>query len=83
MTYFSADNNTVEEHFISKENSGILYQAIELLPPKRKLVFRLCKLEGKTYEEVSLLLGISLSTISDHIVKANLFIKSQLLVNAF
>ncbi|MEP7229814.1 MAG: RNA polymerase sigma-70 factor [Ginsengibacter sp.] len=68
----------IEQVLISKETSGILYHAIELLPPKRKLIFRLCKVEGKTYEEVSLQLGISLSTISDHIVKANHFIKTHL-----
>ncbi len=56
----------------------MFYNAIELLPPKRKLIFRLCKIECKTYGEVSLQLGISLSTISDHIVKANHFIKTQI-----
>jgi RNA polymerase sigma-70 factor (family 1) len=72
-------SDTIEESVINKESSGILYHAIELLPPKRKLIFRLCKVEGKTYEEVSLQLGISPSTISDHIVKANHFIKTQII----
>ncbi|MBL7699278.1 MAG: sigma-70 family RNA polymerase sigma factor [Chitinophagaceae bacterium] len=50
---------------------------IEKLPPKRRMIFKMCKIDGKTYEEVSSQLGISPSTISDHIVKANLFIKKQ------
>lgn len=75
----SSKSNTVEDAIINKEESGILYHPLDLLPPKRKLVFRLYKVEGKTYEEVSVELGISLSTISDHIVKANLFIRGQLL----
>lgn len=60
----------MEEILISKENEELLQQAIDALPPQRKKVFVLCKLEGKSYEEVSKLLGISTSTISDHIVKA-------------
>jgi RNA polymerase sigma-70 factor (ECF subfamily) len=76
------NSETIEESIINKESSGILYNAIELLPPKRKLIFRLCKVEGKTYAQVSLQLGISLSTISDHIVKANFFIKTQIIKNA-
>jgi RNA polymerase sigma-70 factor (family 1) len=60
----------VEELWQSDEKSAILQKAIDSLPPQRQLVFRLCKLEGKSYKQVSELLGISVSTISDHIVKA-------------
>jgi RNA polymerase sigma-70 factor (family 1) len=67
-----------DQALISKEESIVLSQTIELLPPKRKLIFKLCKIDGKTYEEVSNQLGISVSTISDHIVKANTFIRSRL-----
>jgi RNA polymerase sigma-70 factor (ECF subfamily) len=62
---------------IDREKIGHLYQIIELLPKKRRAIFRLCKVDGKSYIEVSKQLGISLSTISDHIVKANLFIRSH------
>jgi len=51
------------------EHLTVLQKAIEGLPPQRQQVFRLCKLEGKSYKEVSELLAISVSTISDHIVK--------------
>ena len=53
-----------------EENLAILQKAVEELPPQRQQVFRLCKLEGKSYKEASEVLGISASTISDHIVKA-------------
>ncbi len=59
-----------EEIILADGNAAILEKAIESLPPQRQQVFRLCKLEGKSYKEVSELLGISVSTISDHIVKA-------------
>lgn len=51
-----------------------LMHTIEKLPPQRKTVFKLCKLEGKSYAEVSRILSISEATIGDHIAKANRFI---------
>jgi RNA polymerase sigma-70 factor (family 1) len=65
----------IEEYTRVEENLRLLYKAIESLPPQRQQVFRLCKLEGRSYKEVSELLSISLSTISDHIVKATKAIK--------
>lgn len=57
----------------------LLLRAVDSLPPQRRKVFVLCKLEGKSYEEVSKLLGISTSTVGDHIVKGVKSIKNQLL----
>ena len=66
----ATDNHIIIQSFMSgEENLAILKKAIEGLPPQRQQVFRLCKLEGKSYKEVSEMLGISTSTISDHIVK--------------
>jgi RNA polymerase sigma-70 factor (family 1) len=65
----AANPDNFDEFKSGDENLSILQKAIESLPPQRQQVFRLCKLEGKSYKEVSELLGISVSTISDHIVK--------------
>ena len=72
-------HNQTEEDIINKEISAMLHRVIELLPPKRRLIFILCKVDGRTYEEVSQQLGISSSTISDHMVKANNFIRDHML----
>ena len=61
----------IETMIHRKENDLLLKKAIESLSPQRQQVFRLIKLDNKSYEEVSRLMGISVSTISDHIVKAN------------
>ncbi|WP_285010934.1 RNA polymerase sigma factor [Pedobacter faecalis] len=66
----------IEEDIFSKENSRLLQEAIDQLPPQRKQVFILCKMEGKSYKEVAELLSISPSTINDHLYKANLFLKA-------
>jgi RNA polymerase sigma-70 factor (ECF subfamily) len=68
----------IEEMIFKKENALILEKAINSLPQQRQQVFRLCKLEDKSYNEVGQLLGISVSTISDHIVKANKAIREYL-----
>ncbi|HWW39361.1 RNA polymerase sigma factor [Pedobacter sp.] len=68
-----------DELLISKENINMVRKAIDQLSPQRKKVYMLCKLEGKSYQEVSAELQISTSTIHDHIVKANSSIKKYLL----
>jgi RNA polymerase sigma-70 factor (ECF subfamily) len=56
-----------------------LKRAIEQLPPKRKNVFILHKIDNLTYEEISKALGISKKTIANHIYLANNYIKEELL----
>ena len=58
------------------DDGKAFYEAIAALPPRRRQIFRLCKLDGKSYEEAALQLGLSTSTISDHIVKATHFIQA-------
>jgi RNA polymerase sigma-70 factor (family 1) len=68
----------IETEYFHKEDSRILEMAIRTLPTQRQLVFRLSKLEDMSYDEISKKLGISVSTISDHIVKANKSIRKFL-----
>lgn len=68
----------VEEDFCVKEREQILSDLVNLLPPKRRQVFQLIKMEERSYSEVSNSLSISPSTISDHIVKATKFIREHM-----
>lgn len=70
-----------EELLLRKENNEMVHKAINSLSPQRQQVFRLCKLEGKSYAEVSRELGIAVSTISDHIVKANKAVREYVFDN--
>lgn len=81
MTVATQHYEHIEELLLRKENTAMLERAIDSLSPQRQQVFRLCKLEGKSYDEVSRQLGISLSTISDHIVKANKAVREYLFEN--
>lgn len=76
ITETAAEEYThIEETLLSKENRTLLYRAIDSLPPVRQQVFRMCKLEGRSYDEVAAQLGISISTVNDHIVKATRHIR--------
>jgi len=68
----------IEEGVVAKELELLYDNAVNALPPKRRTVYLLCKHEGKSYEEVSRELGISTSTINDHMVKALRFIEQRL-----
>ncbi len=72
----------VEDDLAYKQSKELLDQAIEKLPPMRKQVYVLCKIEGLSYQQVSEMLNISHSTISDHIVKASKFIREQYSIEA-
>lgn len=65
----------VEEQLVLQENKIILDTLLDRLPLQRRTVFKLCKLEGMSYREVSELLNISENTVNDHIRKANLTLR--------
>lgn len=67
-----------EDEALYQERFCLINNAIDLLPPVRKQIYLFSKLEGKSYEEIARLLGISTSTVNDHIVKANRFLKKVL-----
>nr|WP_255484383.1 RNA polymerase sigma-70 factor [Pedobacter sp. AK017] len=81
MTVATENYSHIEEAIYSKEREALINRAVASLPPQRRHVFTLCKLEGKTYEEVSVELGISTSTINDHIVKATRSVREYLFVS--
>lgn len=72
------NDQAIREYLNNDEKSVLLQNAIGELPSQRQQVFRLIKLERRSYKEVSEQLGISLSTISDHIVKATKSVRARL-----
>lgn len=71
-----------EDLMIQAEGRLLLAKAIENLPPKRKEVFKLCKIEGKSHKEAADILGISTDTISNQIKAANKSLKDFFLHNS-
>ncbi len=58
-----------------KHYNSILLKAIHQLPPQRQRVFKLCREQGKTYDEAASELGISPNTIKEHMISAMKSIK--------
>ncbi|MEI2275034.1 RNA polymerase sigma-70 factor [Sphingobacterium sp. ML3W] len=73
--YLIAIQETVYQHIDelleNKYRRELIDKALTELPPKCRTVFQLCKIEGRSYEEVSNLLQISPNTISNHLNRAN------------
>lgn len=67
-----------DQQFAYKESYDIINRGIDLMPPQRKQVFRLSRLEGMSYEEISRQLGISRNTVKEHIVKGLHFLRGYL-----
>ena len=61
-----------------RQLSDVLLRGIELLPPRRKQVFRMSRFEGMSYDRIANELGISKGTVNEHMVQALLFLRSYL-----
>ena len=53
-----------------KQYQESLAAAIDQLPPQRQKVFKLCREQSRTYDEVAAELGISRNTVKEHMVLA-------------
>lgn len=65
-----ADGVSPEQLIISKEIHQKIIHAIDSLPPRCKLIFKLVREDGLRYAEVAEVLGLSLKTIDNQMVIA-------------
>lgn len=63
--------NTVYAHYLQEE----IRLAVEKLPPVRKRVFQLSRLQGLSYQDIARELSISTRTVEDHLSKATKHLK--------
>lgn len=75
---FTEHHSDVEAHMAFNETLASINKAIGKLPPQRLKIFTLCKLEGKSYEEAATSLGVSLSTVKDHMHRAMRFLRDEI-----
>lgn len=67
-----------EKKLIEEEFYRALLKIVEGMPPRRKMIFKLIKQEGKSYKEVSMLLNISVKTVEVHMGLAISHIRTSL-----
>ena len=58
--------NETENSIIDNDYAKLLNEAIESLSTRQKEIFRLSRIQGLTYKEISELLQISLNTVQEH-----------------
>lgn len=68
------DGGTPEQVVKSKEYDRLFHEALNQMPPQRLNVFRLCRQEGRTYDEAAEILGISRNAVKKHMVLGMRFI---------
>lgn len=67
-----------DDFIISKEYNAIMDQIMEVLPPRKRTIYRLSRHEGKTNQEIAVLLGISTKTVKNQLSEATQIIKARL-----
>src|SRR5690606_18363053 len=78
MAGFDTAYSHVEEKIMLGERAAIVHHLIEQLPPERRQVFILHKIEGKSYKEITELLGIDAAQIAKHVYHSTRYLKQQL-----
>ena len=80
--YFESLTNPIEEQIFLKEGLQIANQAIENLPPKCRLVFRLRYFSGLSLQQIAEELDISINTVQNHLTKGTRTVKAYLQANS-
>ena len=62
----------------NKERAGILFQSIEKLPDNQRIAFTMHKVEGLSYQEVSEIMKVSVSSIESLMFRARKNLKKYL-----
>lgn len=70
-----AQEEAIDSHLIYTEYQKILQDAIDRLPPQRRKIFNMSRIESMSHKEIATELGISVNTVQEHISEALKFIK--------
>jgi len=74
----SIAENDVEKIVNFRETDHVINELINSLPHKRRKVFELSRLQGKTYSQIALEMNISENTVDTQMRKALLFLREGL-----
>lgn len=70
-----------DDNLLEKELRKIYADAIEQLPPQKKLIYQLSRTEELSHEEIALKLNISKNTVKNHMVEATKGIRAYVSKN--
>lgn len=66
----ASENYQPDEELMFRELENRIEILINILPPRRKLIFKLSRIEGFTYQEIADILSISIHTVQNQMVQA-------------
>ena len=70
------EEEAIDSKIIYTEYQVILQKAISQLPPQRRKIFNMSRIESMSHKEIAAELGISVNTVQEHISEALKFIKA-------
>jgi RNA polymerase sigma-70 factor (ECF subfamily) len=76
--YFSSNLSEIESAFFSKELQRKVDEVIESLPTRKKEVFKLSFIHQKSAREIASILGLSVSTVENHIYDATKILREEI-----
>jgi RNA polymerase sigma factor (sigma-70 family) len=70
LKHYPAAGNSLENAIHSRDYKVYLDLLLSQLTPQSREIFRLCRQEGRTYEETAEILGISRNTVKKHMMRS-------------
>ena len=68
----------LEEQLLYESTKHEIDKAIEALPQRRKLIFKLSRFEGRSYQEIAAELEISVNTVENQISEALKYLRNSI-----
>lgn len=74
----SDHSNITEETIDFNESNLLVQQAVQKLPPQKKIIYKLNREQGLTLEQIAEKMNLSRNTVRNHLVEAISFIRTYI-----
>jgi RNA polymerase sigma-70 factor (ECF subfamily) len=82
-TYADVESYSLDDQLIAEETAILIDIAIERMPPQRKKIFEMSRLEGLKSTEIAEQLNLSRHTVDNHLAAAKKDLRDLLTLFAF